>query len=944
MSVAPPTSFMKSLILTFGSVLTFLVALSQQPEQDCFNAINVCTDTYVQQNSYSGYGTLNELPASSTCLGNGEMNSVWYIFNVTEDGDLTFQLNPLNVNDDYDFAVFDMNTSGCSGIASGTSLPIRCNYSAQTGSTGLSSGATTLQAGTGGPNQCASIPVLAGESYSILVSNFTASNSGYTLLFDGTASIIDEEPAEVNNADLGETCNPIKIWLNLNEEVDCGSIASDGSDFFITGPEAVAIVQANGVNCGSDGYSDQIRIKFANNIGTVGTYTVHLQTGVDGNTLIDRCSNENDADVFASFEVLFIGPDVEISDYQDSDCGTTNGWIQASVYSGTAPYNFEWNVDTLDAALYNDELDAGPYVLTVTDANGCQTSIDQALTYLNSPIISVDNIVGVMCNGGATGSATVNVEPGSFNGNLQYEWLSDPPQYTQTATGLPAGDVIVQVEDDGSGCVATQTITIPNISQLSLSFVSSEPACSVNDGVIAVNASGGAGPYQFSWNTVPPQNTLAATGLSPGLYQCHVTDDNGCESSIEVILVNDFAPDAMVNETLPSCGQTNGWASVTALTGQAPFSYTWNTAPAQFDSIADGLTPGNYFCTIADANGCTQIINVKIDSVPPPSMDLTVMDSDCGLNNGEVLIDMVQGTTPYVFTIGADSLFSGNTVSPLSPGNYTVMVIDSVGCTSTENFTVEMELPTSDFTVKPVCVGSEAYFQSQSTSMSTNFEWSFGDGNSSTDSEPVHTYLAPGVYEVTLDLSGGCAPDQVVKSVEIFNPPVPAYVLDPSIILEKEPFELVYSGDPVDSVSWELNGMAYDGVQVSDVEIQNEGDYPLILTAVNQNGCIGEMEGVIEVIQRPTLFIPNAFNPNGLLENRIFRVEGVGVTQAEFWVFDRWGKLLFEANNVNEAMNVGWDGTFQGKELPQGVYAYRIKATMFTGQEFERLGTITMVR
>ena len=82
------------------------------------------------------------------------MNSVWYIFSVTQDGELLFQLNPLNPNDDYDFAVFDMNSAGCSEIADGTNLPVRCNYSAQTGSTGLSSGATNTSASTGGPNQC----------------------------------------------------------------------------------------------------------------------------------------------------------------------------------------------------------------------------------------------------------------------------------------------------------------------------------------------------------------------------------------------------------------------------------------------------------------------------------------------------------------------------------------------------------------------------------------------------------------------------------------------------------------------------------------------------------------------------------------------------------------------------------------------------------------------
>lgn len=92
--VAPPSCFMKSLFLTFGSMLLVVTAFAQYPEQDCFNSINVCADSYVQENSYSGYGTQNELEAATSCLGKGEMYSVWYIFNVTQNGDLMFQLVP----------------------------------------------------------------------------------------------------------------------------------------------------------------------------------------------------------------------------------------------------------------------------------------------------------------------------------------------------------------------------------------------------------------------------------------------------------------------------------------------------------------------------------------------------------------------------------------------------------------------------------------------------------------------------------------------------------------------------------------------------------------------------------------------------------------------------------------------------------------------------------
>src|ERR1700740_56705 len=75
------------------------------PEQNCNNAIPVCQQTYAQNSSYTGHGTIQEL--SSTCLSSNETNSVWYTFTVQNPGTFTFMLNTAN---DYDFALYDITT------------------------------------------------------------------------------------------------------------------------------------------------------------------------------------------------------------------------------------------------------------------------------------------------------------------------------------------------------------------------------------------------------------------------------------------------------------------------------------------------------------------------------------------------------------------------------------------------------------------------------------------------------------------------------------------------------------------------------------------------------------------------------------------------------------------------------------------------------------------
>jgi hypothetical protein len=103
------------------------------PESDCQNAKSVCQQTYTYSASSPDYGTIQEL-GNNTCLLNREQKTAWFIFTVQNSG--TFGFIIINTTYDYDFALFDYNAiSGCGGTA--TATPIRFNYSAQYGNTGL---------------------------------------------------------------------------------------------------------------------------------------------------------------------------------------------------------------------------------------------------------------------------------------------------------------------------------------------------------------------------------------------------------------------------------------------------------------------------------------------------------------------------------------------------------------------------------------------------------------------------------------------------------------------------------------------------------------------------------------------------------------------------------------------------------------------------------------
>ena len=169
------------LLLLFLAAVLFPLSLQaqlppNQPEQDCINALPVCQNTFVQPNSYQGEGlNPNEIDSGPSCMNSGERNDVWYIFTTQTAGFVGFSITPVNLTDDYDWAVYNLTNNSCADIFTTPSLEISCNWSGASGVTGPN--------GLPGAQNEPLIPVNAGETYVINVSNFSGTGTGYTLDF-----------------------------------------------------------------------------------------------------------------------------------------------------------------------------------------------------------------------------------------------------------------------------------------------------------------------------------------------------------------------------------------------------------------------------------------------------------------------------------------------------------------------------------------------------------------------------------------------------------------------------------------------------------------------------------------------------------------------------------------------------------------------------------------
>ncbi|MBE0641561.1 MAG: gliding motility-associated C-terminal domain-containing protein, partial [Bacteroidales bacterium] len=89
-----------------------------------------------------------------------------------------------------------------------------------------------------------------------------------------------------------------------------------------------------------------------------------------------------------------------------------------------------------------------------------------------------------------------------------------------------------------------------------------------------------------------------------------------------------------------------------------------------------------------------------------------------------------------------------------------------------------------------------------------------------------------------------------------------------------------------------------------------------------------------------TFYVPNAFTPDGDQLNDVFQVSGLNTEDFRLTIFDRWGGLIFESNDIGK----GWDGTIKGSQAPTGIYIVVIYFTDVNGLKRSHYGHVSLVR
>jgi len=446
--------------------------------------------------------------------------------------------------------------------------------------------------------------------------------------------------------------------------------------------------------------------------------------------------------------------------------GEATGEIMVTPVGGTAPYTYLWSTGATTADLQN--LTAGAYSVTVTDANDC--TVSETFTITEPPLLSV-TIDGTptVCPGESTGMLTATATGGTTP--YSYEWSNG--ETTPTINNLPAGIYTVTVTDDNN-CTATESFTITESPELMLQVSGTEIVCGDgNTGEATVSAIGGVPPYEYDWSN--GESTETIDDLVEGIYIVTVTDANGCTAigQVEIDVIDDFQIMTTPMDVLCFGGNT-GRILVTPSGGASPYTYLWSTS-ATTNEITN-LTAGTYDVTVTDANGCEVFQSVTINEPPQLNLQLNSTDVTCfGFDDGTITSTVSGGTPPYVYDWSNGE--STADLTGLAPGTYTLTVTDLNGCTATATATVEQpeEIIVNITGQDLFCFGDNSGFASSSVSGGTppyTYEWS--TGATTTDIFG----LAAGTYGLTVTDANGCTgtgsvtinqPDELTVSLDVMD-------------------------------------------------------------------------------------------------------------------------------------------------------------------------------
>ncbi|MEO0899914.1 MAG: gliding motility-associated C-terminal domain-containing protein [Bacteroidota bacterium] len=637
---------------------------------------------------------------------------------------------------------------------------------------------------------------------------------------------------------------------------------------------------------------------------------------------------------------------------RDLACFNGNtGSIEIGLTGGVMPYQYSINGSSLGNEPIFDSLFVGAYTFDIVDANGCTAEIDTFLTQPDSLQLQVVFNLAVACFGEQNGQLELAGLGGVGNYQLSIDSSAFQPIFLYDS--LSAGTYQIQIQDDSS-CVTVQNVEVvqPDTLILQVDSIVDVSCFGENSGSVLLNVSGGNGGNIFSDPLLGQQDTTLFDSLFTGIYAFEVLDSRGCRDTVSAVVNEPPLLEISLAEQIDvDCfGNGNGSILSAASGGTMPYLFILNQSDSSLEPLFANLVPGDYAVSVIDANGCTQVLD-SLEMTEPDTLitNLAIQDVLCfGESSGSLQAVTQGGTQPYSFDWNGFPQTNGDILANIPVGFYEIVVTDSNGCVDV----AEAVINQPDTLVLFLDSLQEAHCD-----LANGYASVFAEGGISsyiynwvgTDiyEGDIQTGILGGEFLVTVTDQNGCT-DTLNVIVPEDPPSTALFEATPSL---DQPFLLSQARD-IDFLNlsdnnvqniWDMDApMGLFDTENVNFGYDEAGTYVISLTTYNKYfTCPTTFTDTLLIIPDGNINVPNAFTPNQDGINEEFAVWAEGVVDFEMIILNRWGREVARLTSIQD----GWDGKSpRGVEQPEGVYVYRMRALLNSGEEVDQAGTITLIR
>ncbi len=485
-------------------------------------------------------------------------------------------------------------------------------------------------------------------------------------------------------------------------------------------------------------------------------------------------------------------------------------------------------------------ISAGNYVITLEDANLCQSTVNATVNEPTQLMGNIDATIDVSCFGGSDGSLTISASGAipsyqfSIDGGVTFQPLG-------TFNNLPQGSYNIIIKD-ANNCEIIVSATVNEPAILEASYVSATDAtCGNPNGSFEVTGTGGTSSFDYSIDGgVTYQTSGIFSGLLAGSYTVTVKDANNCTATTTVTINNLGSPTIdQVTEINATCnGTCDGQVAVNS-TGATQFSID-NGVTFQANNVFSNICAGTYVLAVTNAIGCLEYSTATVAEPLPLAVSVNTTNLSCyNVCTGEIDITATGGTAAIQYSIDNGASFSlSGTFTGVCAGTHDIVVNDGGTCTySTQAMVFEPALLTASFditdaTCAGTCDGSINAIPFGGTGTYT-YTWN----PAQTGNNSVAQNLCVGPYSLVIEDANGCSAD---TTVSVGGPPG-------IVITGVDATDVLCDGDCNGSITinaTDASQYSIDGSTYTSSNVFNglcAGGYTVY--AQNSNGCF-EVEQV----------------------------------------------------------------------------------------------------